>query len=276
MRCPPRSAGAQPPGSATASWSVRGRLSLLAAESSRTPLFISVDDVQWVDAESAAAVAFAVRRLGHDRVAVAMTHRVGLPLPVPLDDFEVIAVEGLAPGAARTLLGPGFSADVVARLVSETGGNPLALRECQRVLSRAQRAGAAPLPSALPVPDRLREVYDDELGELSPGAWRAAVLCAASSDQDAGPLLAALAAEGLEPGTCLAEAGQVLIARGWGPLVSASDAAVGDLGACFGVRASLGTQLRWPRSCRTGQLGRGTGPRPRPARTRRSQRSWPL
>ena len=190
-----------------------GTLSLLAVESSRTPLFISVDDVQWVDAESAAAVAFAVRRLGHDRIAVAMTHRVGLPLPVPLDDLEVIAVEGLAPGAARTLLGPGFSADVVARLVSETAGNPLALRECQRVLSRAQRAGAAPLPPALPVPDRLREVFDDELGDLSPAAWRAVVLCAASSDQDAGPLLAALAAEGLEPGTCLAEAGQVLIAR---------------------------------------------------------------
>jgi DNA-binding NarL/FixJ family response regulator len=188
-------------------------LSLLAAESSRTPMLIAVDDVQWVDTESADAVAFAARRLGHDRVAVLLTHRNGTPLPVPLDDFETITLEGLAPEAARALLGSGFSADVVTRLVSETGGNPLALRDCQRVLSRAQRAGAAPLPPALPVPERLRDVYASELGDLSPGAWRAAVLCAASSDQEAAPVLAALAAEGLDSATCLAETGEVLVAQ---------------------------------------------------------------
>ena len=189
-------------------------LSLLASESSRTPLLIAVDDVQWVDAESADALAFAARRLGHDRVAVVMTHRDGTPLPVSLDGFEIIAIGGLEPKAARALLGPGFAADVVARLVSETGGNPLALRECQRVLSRAQRAGAATLPQALPVPERLRDVYASELDDLSPGAWRSAVLCAASSDQEAAPVLAALSAEGLDAGTCLAEAGEVLIAQG--------------------------------------------------------------
>ena len=189
-------------------------LSLLAAESSRTPLLIAVDDVQWVDAESADAVGFAARRLGHDRVAVVMTHRIGTPLAVPLDDFEVIALEGLAPQAARAMLGPGFSADVVTRLVSETGGNALALRECQRVLSRAQQSGAAPLPPALPVPDRLRDVYASELGDLSPGGWRAAVVCAASSDQTAAPVFEALAAEGLDPATCLAESDEVLVAQG--------------------------------------------------------------
>ena len=189
-------------------------LSLLAAESARTPLLVTVDDVQWVDAESADALAFAARRLGHDRVAVVMTHRAEAPLPVSLDGFEIITLGGLAPGAARALLGPGFATDVVATLVSETGGNPLALRECQRVLSRAQRAGAAPLPPALPVPERLWDVYANELGDLSPSAWRAAVLCAASSNQEAAPVAAALTAEGLDAGTCLAEAGEVLIAQG--------------------------------------------------------------
>lgn len=189
-------------------------LSLLAAESAHAPLLIAVDDVHWVDVESADALAFAARRLGHDRVAVVMTHRVGTPLLVPLDGFERISVEGLAPAAARALLGPGFSADVVARLVSETGGNPLALLECHRALSRAQRAGAAPLPPALPVPERLRDVYAGELADLSPGAWQAAVLCAASSDQEAAPVLEALAAEGFDSGTCLAEAGEVLVAQG--------------------------------------------------------------
>ena len=189
-------------------------LSLLSAESSRTPLLIAVDDAQWVDAESAKAVAFAARRLGHDQVVVVMTHRAGTPLPVPVNDFETINLEGLALGAARAMLGPGFSADVVATLVSQTGGNPLALRECERVLGRAERTGARPLPQALPVPERLREAYASELGDLSPGAWRTAVLCAASSDQEAAPVLAALAAEGLDSVNCLTESGDVLAAQG--------------------------------------------------------------
>ncbi len=190
-----------------------GTLSLLAAESARAPLLIAVDDVQWVDAESADAVAFAVRRLGHDRVAVVITHRVGTPLPVALEDFEVITLGGLSPAAARALLGSGFAADVVTSLVAQTAGNPLALLECQRVLTRAERAGAAPLPLMLPVPGRLADVYAGELADLSPAAWRAAVLCAASADQEAAPVLAALTADGLDPGTSVAESGAVLVAQ---------------------------------------------------------------
>lgn len=189
-------------------------LSLLASESSRVPLLVAVDDVQWVDADSADALSFAARRLGHDRVAVVMTHRSGEPLPVPLDGFEVIDLEGLDAGAARAMLGPGFSAAVVERLAAETGGNPLALQECRRVLNQAQRAGAAPLPQVLPVPARLRTVYAGELGALSPCAWRTAVLCAANSDHHAVPVLAALAAEGLDPERCLGESGEVLAADG--------------------------------------------------------------
>jgi hypothetical protein len=239
-------------------------LSLLAAVSSRLPLLVTVDDVQWVDAESTEAVAFAARRLGHDRVAVVMTHRYGTPLPVPLDDFETIALGGLAPEAARTLLGPGFSADVVARLVSETGGNPLALRECQRVLSRAQQAGAAPLPPALPVPERLRDMYVSELGELSPDAWRAAVLCAASSDQQAGPVLAALTAEGLDPATCLAECGEVLAARD-GVLSFRHPCSARPRGSARRCLSACPPTRHWLTSSRTGLLVRGTVRRPRRA-----------
>ena len=250
-----------------------GTLSLLAAESSRTPLLIAVDDVQWVDVESAEALTFAARRLGHDRVAVVMTHRGGTPLPVPLDGFEVITVEGLAAGPAQALLGPGFSTDVVATLVAQTGGNPLALLECQRLLGRAQRAGAAPLPEVLPVPERLRHVYADELGDLPPGAWRAAVLCAASSDQAAAPVLAALAAEGLDPGTCLAGLGDLLLAqdgvlRFRHPMLRSA-----TWGAPRRPSGSART-ARSPPSSPTGPPARGTARRPHRVRTWRWPWSW--
>jgi DNA-binding NarL/FixJ family response regulator len=188
-------------------------LTLLSAESARGPLLLTVDDFQWVDRDSAEALTFAARRLGHDRVAVLMTHRAETPLPVPLDGFEMIRLDGLTAAAARTMLGPGFSADVVARLVTETRGNPLALLECRRVLSQAQRAGAAPLPEGLPVPERLRSTYVQQLAALSTGAWRAAVLCAASSDQEAAPVLAALVSEGLDAETCVAGMGDLVAAQ---------------------------------------------------------------
>jgi hypothetical protein len=141
-------------------------LSLLAAAAADRPTLVVVDDVQWVDRESAGALLFAARRLGHDRVAVVATYRVGLPLPTSLDGLDVVDIAGLPATIAGQLLGPGFADGVVARLTAETGGNPLALRECGRVLTAAQRAGAATLPVALPVPGRLRESYARELGAL--------------------------------------------------------------------------------------------------------------
>ena len=189
-------------------------LSLLAHASSTNPLLIAIDDVQWIDAESADAFIFAARRLGHDRVVVVLTHRSRTPLAVSLEAFQVITLDGLNPADARSLLGPGFSPDVVDALVTATGGNPLALLECQRALTAPQRIGAAPLPSALPVPERLRDLYGGVLRDLSPGAWRAAVLSAASGDQQAAPVLAALTSEGWDAETCLMECSDVVVAQG--------------------------------------------------------------
>ena len=185
-------------------------LSLLAAAAVDRPTLVVVDDVQWVDRESAEALLFAARRLGHDRVAVVATYRVGLPLPTSLDGLDVVDVAGLPATIAGQLLGPGFADGVVERLTVQTGGNPLALRECGRVLTAAQRAGAATLPVALPVPGRLREAYARELGALPADAWRAVLLCAASTDEAAAPVVAALAGAGLEPGVSLAAAADVV------------------------------------------------------------------
>ncbi|WP_328990498.1 DUF2791 family P-loop domain-containing protein [Kribbella sp. NBC_01245] len=131
-------------------------LSLLAAAAARAPLLLAVDDVQWVDAQSMEALAFAARRLGHDRFVLLVTHRDGTPLPVPLAGFDVVAVAGLTREAARDLLGSGFSASVVERLVSETPGRrrswsskaasaPSGTRSCGR-----PRGPGRPWPSGSP------------------------------------------------------------------------------------------------------------------------------
>jgi DNA-binding CsgD family transcriptional regulator len=62
----------------------------------------------------------------------------------------------------------------------------------------------------LPLPERLRAMFVDELAALEPGSWRAAALCAAAAGDDAGVLVAALAAEGWDPHACLEGVGEVL------------------------------------------------------------------
>ncbi|WP_156996629.1 helix-turn-helix transcriptional regulator [Knoellia aerolata] len=185
-------------------------LSLLAAAAVQHPVLLLLDDVQWLDVGSVDALMFAARRLGHDRVATALGIREDVALPLRLADVDVLDLAGLTPGSARELLGPGVANHVAARLVAETGGNPLALRECRRVLDGAQRAGAAPLPATLPVPQRLRTVYSDRLAALPPDAWQAVVVCAANLDGTAGPVLTALAELGLDAEVCIADAADVL------------------------------------------------------------------
>ena len=188
-------------------------IELLGAAAQAQPLFLVADDVQWLDRESAEALLFAIRRLRHDRVVLAVTQRSGTIAPVPVTDFDREILSGLSVNQAERLLGRGFDPRVVGVLVDQTRGNPLALVECGRTLTRAQRAGAAELPGAIPVPARLQQAYQDRLAGLSAGSWLAARLAAASSDEADGPIIAALQAAGFAPETCLAEAGEVLSAR---------------------------------------------------------------
>ena len=80
----------------------------------------------------------------------------------------------------------------------------------RRLLTPMQRAGAATLPAALPVPARLREIYEQELSAVHRRGWAAVLLAAASHDQALAPLADALAARGLDPARCLDQAAGVL------------------------------------------------------------------
>jgi predicted ATPase len=115
-------------------------LSLLAATAQPAPVLVLVDDLQWVDRESAAALLFAARRLHHDAVAFLFAVRTGPRPPTSLEGLPVLALAGLAPRQAAELLSDGMADPVVARLVERTRGNPLALTE---VASRLT-PGAAP------------------------------------------------------------------------------------------------------------------------------------
>ena len=185
-----------------------GTLSLLAAAAETAPVLVTVDDLQWLDRESTAAILFAARRLGQDAVAFVLTARTGSVQQDLLRGIPVLLLTGLTAVDAARLV-PGTAADaVVARLVAETEGNPLALKEVSRQLDRAQWVGAAPLPSPLPVGDRLLGHYQALLTEMSAGAWRAVVLFALEQTADSTTVAATLAGSGTDPAGALDEAHQ--------------------------------------------------------------------
>ncbi|MGY1603577.1 AAA family ATPase [Geodermatophilus sp. SYSU D00815] len=189
-------------------------MGLLARAAEDAPVAVVVDDVQWVDLESVRAVAFAARRLRHDRVALVLARRPPQdPDADELADLPRCRLAGLAPAAAAELLGPAVAPALVEPLVAATAGNPLALVEATRALTAEQRRGSAPLPDVLPLGDRLAAAADRLVAALGPGARRAVTLAALSAGSEAGPVVTALRAAGEDADASLAEAerGGVLV-----------------------------------------------------------------
>ena len=181
-------------------------LSLLAAVAESTPLLVLVDDLHWVDQESAAALLFAARRLRRDAVAFLFAVRTGSAAAVPLAGLPRLSLAGLAPAEAAGLLPGRLTDPVAAQLVERTRGNPLALAEVASRLTPAQLVGAAPLPDQLPVGAHLELVYEALLTGLSAPAWRGVLLCAAGPEGANAGLVGALDQGGLDTGAALDEA----------------------------------------------------------------------
>jgi DNA-binding CsgD family transcriptional regulator len=145
-------------------------LSLLSGTGSAGPLLCAIDDGQWLDEPSARILAFVAARLDNEGIALLMaSDRDG---DSPLGGLPTLQVAGLGVEAARALLASAISVPldglVQATIVSELGGNPLALLQLPGELSPAQLAGNASLPEQLPIGRRLQESYLRRVHELPP------------------------------------------------------------------------------------------------------------
>ncbi|WP_432479046.1 helix-turn-helix transcriptional regulator [Nocardioides sp. GXQ0305] len=181
-------------------------LSLLAEAAEKSPLLVVVDDLMWVDPESASALLFAVRRLDQDRVAVVLASRPLTPVSGLVEGLPTLSLAGLDEDGSRHLLGSAVTAAVARRLHAASGGNPLALLEVARRMSAAQAGGGAGLPDPLPVGDRLGAALDRTLASLSPAAARGVLLAAVHPAEADAVVSSALTAEGLDAGAAVDEA----------------------------------------------------------------------
>jgi DNA-binding CsgD family transcriptional regulator len=173
-------------------------LSLLSDVAEEQPLVCVVDDVQWLDRESAQVLSFVARRL--DAEPVGMVFAVREPSAVQeLAGLPDLVVEGLGEHDARALLASGIpgglDGQVRDRIVAETRGNPLALLELPRGLTATELAGGFGLSAPHALPGRIEKSFLRRL-ETLPEDTRLLLLVAAA-DPVGDPLLAWRAAERL-------------------------------------------------------------------------------
>jgi hypothetical protein len=162
LRAPARDGTAGPAPVATA------LLRLLGVAGAAQPLLLLVDDLQWADSGSLAAICVAVGRLGQDQVAVvaaarprpALDPRVHTWRRIELGPLPLDASSGLLRRSLADRDSPTVPDDQQAELLAEALGRcPLALVEAGRLLSADQLTGHAALPDPLPLAERLEEAW---------------------------------------------------------------------------------------------------------------------
>jgi DNA-binding CsgD family transcriptional regulator len=142
----------------------------------RGPLLVAVDDLQWLDSSTAAALQIALRRLRSERIGVLATLREAEGVEVPLElerafpegRLTRLALSPLGVGALHRLLKSRLGLELarleLARVREASGGNPLFALELGRELVRS---GAKLEPGKpLPVPDSLGKLLRARLAQL--------------------------------------------------------------------------------------------------------------
>jgi DNA-binding CsgD family transcriptional regulator/tetratricopeptide (TPR) repeat protein len=172
-----------------------GALSLLGAAAEESPVLVIVDDAQWLDEASAAALHFVARRVGVERVALLWAARPDDRREFAADELPSLPLAGLDMAAVSAILteemGTEVAPEVAAMLLASTGGNPLAIRELPSALTVEQLAGRVPLPPRLPVTERIERVFLDRARRMSSEAQTLLLIASADDSARLPPVLQA-------------------------------------------------------------------------------------
>jgi len=145
---------------------------LLQRIAERGPLLLAVDDLQWLDASSAAVFRFCLRRLSSARVAVLICRRSGSPQGAdpeiaPADIVEQLTVGPLSLGALHRVvqerLGVRLARPALVRLHGWTEGNPYLALELVRAYGPD---GPAAMSQGAPPPEALRTALGRRIESL--------------------------------------------------------------------------------------------------------------
>ena len=180
----------EPPEQRAVSLALRDALRSLGAE----PLVVAIDDVQWLDRSSRAALAFALRRLGESRIGVLITRRAGEDaapaLPVGLSMVLGPLGEADIDDLVRRTLGAPLPRHALQEVYRVSEGNPFFALELAREALRGD--GDGPGTGALSVPPSLRALLGNRVAELPADVREALLVVAAASEPTVSLVEAAL------------------------------------------------------------------------------------
>ncbi len=166
-----------------------GALTLLSTQAASRPILCVVDDLQWLDEESARVLALVGRRLHADPVAMVFGMRTAAETTSAIEGLTILDVPGLPHTDAQAVLREAathpIDDDVADWVTSECRGNPLALVEVATSLTRGQLAGTEVLPQPLPVGRELEAQYLRRVRDLPADAQLFLLVAAAEGSTDA-------------------------------------------------------------------------------------------
>jgi DNA-binding CsgD family transcriptional regulator len=194
-------------------------LTLLTEAAVRSPVLCVIDDAQWLDHASLEVMSFVARRLLADRVGMVFAVGDGNQHASLLDGLPELIIGALPEHEAIELLAATadlpLDPQVGKRIVAETAGNPLALREFGTELTAAEASGAVPLAEPLRFSGRLEELYRSRVQALPPAAQQLLAVIAADQAGEPGRIWAAAARLGIDPEAAAAPALDRLVS--WTP-----------------------------------------------------------
>jgi len=185
-----------------------GLLSALRALSTAAPLLVAIDDAQWLDRSSTAALDYAARRLHAKPVALLISRRLnsepGLErtlapervLHVPVGALDFVALNSLL----RARLGTVLSRPLLRRIYELSGGNPFFALELAREPERVEPGRGLPPTLDVLVQGRVSALPEEA---------RTALLAVAASSQPTVALVGR--AVGTPDALALAEAAHIVV-----------------------------------------------------------------
>ena len=160
-------------------------LNLISAHSDRGPILALVDDAQWVDDASLAAVLFAAKRLLVDPVAILFGSRTDESAALESARLPELALTGVDAEAAGRIIArhaPGrASPETIERLEAAAAGNPLVLTE---IAADASRFEAAPFGGPLEIETSVGRAYLGRIATMPEPTRKVLALAAAEDSGD--------------------------------------------------------------------------------------------
>ena len=181
-----------------------GLCSVLSELAADQPVLVAVDDLQWLDRPSQAALEFAIRRSAERTIGFLCSLRTGVDVDLAPGlrralaeaDAERTEIGPLSVGALHTLilqrLGRALVRPTVVRIAAASAGNPFYALEIAREVLRNGEPSAG---HALPAPDDLSLLVAERIARLPQVTREQLLIVAALSN----PQLALLDGSSLEP-----------------------------------------------------------------------------